>query len=319
MNNKPDSIYRPWVLPIYKPAGDLSYDIIRDFKKRVPKPHGKIGHFGTLDPFAEGVLVLGGNGGQKLNDFIHDWFPKTYIAAGVLGQKTDTGDLTEEGKRSLKIDLDFPKINFSQAEMQNLWTQKFLGEYLQVPPMYSASKHEGRPLHFYARQGIKIDKPPVSRKIFELKVLEVNWPQVKFEVTVSSGTYIRKLFEDMALVLGTFGVLSELQRIKMGPFELENSLTQENWPTREGWNWQELPQIYEQVPLKQIHLNERGSYLYGNGQNIDLIEYLHRETVPNDSLESLSGYSWVFSNDQELFGLGKIAGNRIAPEFNFPR
>lgn len=305
----------PWIIQLNKPVNIGSLDLVRELKRSLPRPFGKIGHFGTLDPFAEGVLVVAGDGAQKLNDYIHDWFPKTYEAVGVLGLSTPTGDMTEEGTRKKELDPEVGKLENSQIEeLQNLWCQKFLGEYLQVPPQYSASKFEGKPMHFYARQGIKVEKEAVSRKIFSLKVLEVNFPEVKFEVEVSSGTYIRTLFEDMAKVLGTIGVLKTLKRTSVGPFKISNCYKLEDL-NFSNWNWEKFLNPHIHIPMKSIFLNEKGSHLYGNGQRIRSL-YFQRVEGENRQKED---FAWVFSSKGRLFGLGKVENDILGSEFNFPK
>ena len=87
---------KPYLLNVHKPPGMTSHEVVRHFKRHLPRPFGKIGHLGTLDPFAQGVLLLAMGGGQRLNDLIHQWYPKSYLAEGVLGVQTATGDMTVE-------------------------------------------------------------------------------------------------------------------------------------------------------------------------------------------------------------------------------
>lgn len=309
---------KPWIISLNKPSGITSHDVIRDLKKLLPKPFGKIGHFGTLDPFAEGLLLIGGNGGQKLNEYIHSWFPKTYEAIGILGQATVTGDMTEEGMDQVQICGDTKAQEEIQMmdlqKIQDLWVQKYLGEYLQVPPMYSAAKHEGKPLHYYARQGIKIEKEPVARKVLEIKVLEINFPKVHFKVTVSSGTYIRKLFEDMAMTIGTLGVLKELKRTEIGPFSLKDAV---DLSKLSSWSWDNQKPIEEIVPIGSVILNERGSYLYGHGQSIEMHYVDKNQTAQVETPES-ADFVWVKSANVEVLGLARAENQRLRPQFNFP-
>lgn len=312
------SVRKPWLLPLYKQTEITSYDLIRKVKKLIPKPHGKIGHFGTLDPFAEGILVIAGDGGQRLNDYFHEWFPKKYRALGILGQETDTGDLTIDEVR-IDSEENLARVK-SEIEMsEGLWKQRFLGDYLQVPPIYSATKFEGKPLHYYARQGIKIQKDPVLRKIYSLDIIKIDFPYVEFEVEVSSGTYIRKLFEDMAQVLGTCGVLKELKRIEMGGFNLQNTLDFE--AEAGGDILENALDLNQALPLREIILDPRGSYLYANGQTIRDIYF---EEVDEDQNRPFSdnGFAWIFSNERNLIGLGEILeGNprKLKSKINFPK
>ena len=223
-------IFPPLIINVNKPKGIGSSDVVRHFKHNLPSGFGKIGHLGTLDPFAEGVLLVAIAGASRLSNLIHESFAKTYEAEGVLGESYDTGDLTgslidEDSEiESRLIDLD--------VEALNKVAKSFEGEYFQVPPYYSATKHEGVALYKLARQGNFIKKDPVKRIVSLFEILSIERNNIRFKCEVSSGTYIRVLFEDFAKKLGTFGVLKNLKRTNIGPFSIENCLCQKNWPIR---------------------------------------------------------------------------------------
>ena len=139
------------------------FDVVHHFKKNLNFNFGKIGHFGTLDPFAEGVLLVGIQGAQKLNDYVHELLPKTYKARGVFGGKTTTGDLTSE--IILNQDIADNYKFASKEELQNLLGEKFLGEYWQGPHGVSATKFEGKRLYQHALEGRMILKEKVKREI----------------------------------------------------------------------------------------------------------------------------------------------------------
>jgi len=223
-------IFPPLIINVYKPKGIGSGDVVRHFKYNLPSGFGKIGHLGTLDPFAEGVLLIAIAGASRLSNLIHDSFPKAYEAEGLLGKSFDTGDLT-----GTLLNEDFEiesKLVGLDVEALSKVAKTFEGEYLQVPPYYSATKHEGVALYKLARQGNFIKKQPVRRTVNSFEVLSVEGAKIRFRCEVSSGTYIRVLFEDFAKKLGTLGVLKNLRRTKIGPFSLNNCLEKENWPTR---------------------------------------------------------------------------------------
>lgn len=211
--------YGPFFFLVNKPVGLSSFDIIRNFKRNLSKKIGKIGHFGTLDPFADGLMLIGIGGATRLNDLVQD-YPKTYIATGKLGVKSPTGDMTVEDS-DFVYDDDYQDIDEAKI-LQAL--NEFKGNYLQVPHVFSAVKIDGRPSYELARQGIEIKKEAVERFVYDIKLLEVNESEVRFEVTCSSGTYIRVLFEDLASKLGTFGVLSKLHRSSVGHLKNEQAL-----------------------------------------------------------------------------------------------
>lgn len=231
---KSEGFFPPLIFNIFKPAGIGSFDVVRHFKRNLPKgSFGKIGHFGTLDPFACGVLMVGIGGAARLNDLVHSELPKTYLAIGKLGIEKDTGD--HEGK-TLQVDTSayLPETigSFSSNFIQNLFREKFLGEYWQAPHQFSAAKYEGRPLHSWAREGIEIKKDKVLRHIYQIEVVKWKCPYLSVRVTVSSGTYVRTLFSEMAQELGTLGHLIALQRESVGSIAQNNSLRKKDWPLK---------------------------------------------------------------------------------------
>ena len=126
--------FGPLVFNVYKPEGMTSTDVVRHFKYHLPKGFGKIGHFGTLDPFAEGVLLVAIGQAPKFNDYVHEEFPKTYLATGVLGIESPTGDLTAD-EELLKV-VDCP--DFTEKDLESI-IGSFLGDYSQSPPAFSAT------------------------------------------------------------------------------------------------------------------------------------------------------------------------------------
>ncbi|MDD0852709.1 hypothetical protein HBN50_06355 [Halobacteriovorax sp. GB3] len=222
--------YGPFLFNVYKPVGVTSFDVIRAFKYNLPKGFGKIGHFGTLDPFAEGVLMVATGPATRLTDRVHE-MTKTYIAKGVLGIHSPTGDLTAKEDELIKSDCTFLKEK-TLGDFKSTLESKFQGDYMQVPPHFSATKHEGKALHEWARQGVLIEKEAVKRFIHNIEIIEFDYPHVIFRATVSSGTYIRTLFEDMAKEFATTGALKELCREKIGPISMANSIHTDNWPKR---------------------------------------------------------------------------------------
>ncbi len=224
----------PLIFNVFKPARMGSFDVVRQFKRSLPPGYGKIGHFGTLDPFACGVLLIGVGGAARLNDLVHAHWPKTYLAVGKLGIDTDTGDW--EGQLRQVDDSCYIQqviAGFDKAFIQTTLARRFQGEYWQAPPVFSASKFQGRPLHAWAREGVEIKKEPVRRMVHKIAVLRWCFPYLSLRVTVSSGTYVRTLFQEMAQELGTIGSLVALQREAIGPITTQTGLRMAQWPTRD--------------------------------------------------------------------------------------
>lgn len=203
---------------IYKPKDLSSFSIVRKVKNITKK---KVGHSGTLDPFADGVLVLGvGKSTKKLSDIIQ--FDKTYEGIIKLGEKTDSMDLTGnivEEKKVAEIS------DQSLIDCEN----KFVGELLQRTPMYSARKINGVRLYKLARKNIEIKTNPKLITIKSLKIKQLEKSTLKIIVECSSGTYIRVLAEDIAEYLGTVGHLTSLTRLSVGDYKLDESVTIEKF------------------------------------------------------------------------------------------
>ncbi|MCA9403141.1 MAG: tRNA pseudouridine(55) synthase TruB [Candidatus Omnitrophica bacterium] len=206
------------ILVIDKPDGVTSHDVVARVRKRFKMK--KVGHAGTLDPLATGVLVvLLGKATKLSNKFTA--FDKAYRATMVLGTKTTTADKQGEVIEQRPYDAVTPQ---QLAEVVG----RFRGEIQQVPPMYSAVKHKGRKLYELARKGIEVEREPRSVTIHKLLVGEINLPEVKFYVECSKGTYIRQLAADIGDALGCGACISQIQRTKVGRFALEDAVTLED-------------------------------------------------------------------------------------------
>lgn len=175
----------------------------------------KIGHLGTLDPFATGLLVIGVNKGTKFLPYLDD-SQKSYIASLELGKSTSTGDPEGEFAPELPIpELDDKAIASALAS--------FLGKGEQLPPMTSAVKVNGQPLYKAAHEGKEIERTPRAVEIFSLHLISYQKPVIIFTATVSRGTYLRVLGQDISKKLGTQGYLTSLKRTSIGPFLLEGA------------------------------------------------------------------------------------------------
>ncbi|MER3570378.1 MAG: tRNA pseudouridine(55) synthase TruB [Patescibacteria group bacterium] len=196
-----------------KPKGKTSNEIVEYFKKLTNK---KVGHGGTLDPLAEGLLILGiGEYTKQLNKFLKE-SKKTYIAEIELGAFSDTFDA--EGKIE-KTNKEIPEIEIIEENLKS-----FIGEIEQRPPIYSALKIKGKPAYEYARKGRKIEIEPRKVFVYDLKIIEYQKPVLKILAEVGSGVYIRSLANDLGEKLGCGGYLKSLIRTKINEFSLENAL-----------------------------------------------------------------------------------------------
>jgi len=219
------------ILPIYKPVGITSFDVIREFKRAQFTGPGpvkyKIGHGGTLDPFANGVLLLLlGKATKKMNELSE--LPKTYHATAVLGARSDTLDRTGTIKEI--PDVWDPLTPGILGEI----TGKFVGEIEQEIPDYSATKINGVPRYKLAREGEVMTKKSKVVTVHALTIDEIADAQVSFTATVSSGTYIRQLSYDIFKSLNIESYLETLTRTQIGDFSIEkccqiSDLKDQNW------------------------------------------------------------------------------------------
>lgn len=205
------------ILVVDKPEGPTSHDVVAMLRGRFGP--AKIGHSGTLDPFATGVLVMSFNQATKLSDLLGAG-GKTYQARLVLGRATDTGDLTGSETGTAAV----PDLNGSLVEEA---LAAMVGPRMQSPPAYSAAKHEGKPLYSYARNGKRVEKPPRPITIYDAKLLNLQPGAIDFEMRCSRGAYIRTLGEDLARELGSVGHLQSLRRTASSPFDQAEAMTLE--------------------------------------------------------------------------------------------
>ncbi|KAB1437625.1 tRNA pseudouridine(55) synthase TruB [Candidatus Galacturonibacter soehngenii] len=201
------------ILNVYKEKGYTSHDVVA--KLRGILKQKKIGHTGTLDPDAEGVLPICLGKGTKLCDMLEDK-DKTYLATLLLGQATDTQDTS--GKL-----IESREVQCSELEVREA-INSFIGDYYQIPPMYSALKVNGKKLYELAREGKTIEREARLVQIYKIEIKEINLPRVKIEVSCSKGTYIRTLCNDIGEKLGCLGCMEELKRMKANGLAIEDSL-----------------------------------------------------------------------------------------------
>ena len=202
------------ILNINKPLQLTSHDVVR----RIRRASGqrRVGHAGTLDPMATGVLLVCLGKATRVAEYLADAH-KRYRARAVLGITTDTYD--QEGK----VASQEPCPQLEAADLQAA-LQRFTGRIQQIPPMYSAVKMGGRPLYRLARRGVTVERKPRSVEIQGIELLEWAPPALLFEVECSKGTYIRSLAHDLGQSLGCGAYLSELVRLSSGPFSVEDAL-----------------------------------------------------------------------------------------------
>ena len=273
------------IIIINKPKNCTSHDIVRKAKKILNE---KVGHTGTLDPNATGVLPLLIGKGTQISKYIinHD---KTYEAVLQLGEKTDTADIEGEVIETKPVDSKCLETKFIEQTLKALE-----GEQEQVPPMYSAIKINGKKLYEYARKGEKVEIEPRKIEIYSLELISINEAdkQIEFRVSCSKGTYIRTLCENIAEKLGTVGYMKELKRTQVGEFKIEDAITIEE--LEQNQTCITIENYFRQN--KNINLNEKKLQLFLNGVQL---------TWPLPD-----GVYKVYSNEN-FIGIGTVKNNLL--------
>ena len=248
-------------LNVYKPKGKTSHDVVA-ILRRITKIK-QIGHTGTLDPFAEGVLPICIGKATRLIEYLED--DKAYIGTIQLGNATTTydteGDIVNSSEK---------KVTLKEIEEK---LDQFRGEIKQLPPIYSAIKINGKKLYEYARENKEVKIEPRKVNIYKLEVINFNEEKQTLEIRIecSKGTYIRSIAHDLGLSLGCFGHLIKLVRIQAGKFTLENSTDLNNLETPEKvQNRLIYPLEYLNYPQYNLTKIEKEKVSHGMALNIDL-------------------------------------------------
>lgn len=283
------------ILVINKPKGFTSQDVVSKTKKILNEK--KAGHIGTLDPLAEGVLPVLLGDCTKLSKYLME-HNKTYIATLCLGKKTDTGD--SEGK-VIEEKSVFENC-FNEENVKNIF-KSFLGKQMQIPPMYSSVKINGKKLYEYARKGEKVEVPAREIEIFGIKLLEIKLEtqEIVFEVNCSKGTYIRVLCEDIAKRMNTVGYMSALKRTVVGSFKIEDSVNfeqlEKNKENSDFINKYFLKTEELFKSYSKINLNKRKEELFLNGV---LLTFNLEDGLYN-----------IYNSENKYLGLGIVKNNLL--------
>ena len=240
-------------LNVYKPKGKTSHDVVA-ILRRVTKIK-QIGHTGTLDPFAEGVLPICIGKATRLIEYLND--DKAYISTVQLGKSTTTYDLEGE---TVDVSDKTPDLEEIENELNN-----FRGDIEQLPPIYSAIKVNGKKLYEYARKGIEVEVKPRTIEIYKLELIKIENMEITFRVSCSKGTYIRTLCEKIAEELGTIGYMKDLKRIQVGEFNIKDSITIEELENQEIVSNKFITIEKYFNDYEKIVLNERKLQLFLNG------------------------------------------------------
>ena len=283
------------IIVVNKPKGITSFDVIRKLKKILKTK--KIGHTGTLDPLATGIMLVCVGRATKLASDL-EAKDKIYIADFDIGYATDTYDI--EGKKIAENIIEVSKENLEQS------IKKFIGNIKQIPPMYSAIKIDGNKLYHLARKGIEVERPERNVTIEYINLLDFKDNKVKIETKVSKGCYIRSLIYDIGQDLGSYATMTALQRKQVGDYSLENSYSLEQIEKmvfNNDFNF--LKTIEEIFSYDKYSLQtEKELTLYKNGNTVKIKENLENKR-----------YRIYFQN--EFVGLANIENNNLLKGYKY--
>lgn len=278
-----------------KPQGMSSNDIMQKVKRLFQA--NKAGHTGALDPLATGMLPICLGEATKFSQFLLD-ADKRYVVTAKLGERTDTSDAEGQIVESRPVNVEVTQILTA--------LEQFRGDILQVPTMFSALKHNGKPLYEYARAGITVEREARPISIFELTFIDYQAPLLTLEVHCSKGTYIRTLVDDLGEVLGCGAHVTMLRRTAVA-----------DYPTEKMMSWETLQLLSEQAELAlldqhllptdsavsklpALHLNAEQSKAIGFGQRVKFVNESH-----------LHGQVRLFSADQRFLGVALVDENNV--------
>ena len=278
-----------------KPQGMSSNDIMQKVKRIFQA--NKAGHTGALDPLATGMLPICLGEATKFSQFLLD-ADKRYLVTAKLGERTDTSDAEGQVVETREVKVKTPEILTA--------LEQFRGNILQVPTMFSALKHNGKPLYEYARQGITVEREARPITIFELNFIEYNAPYLTLEVHCSKGTYIRTLVDDLGEALGCGAHVTMLRRTAVADYPTEKML---DWHALQSLAEPQdlslldallLPMDTAVAKLPALTLNESQTQGIGFGQRIKF-----------DNLNRLQGQVRLFSHENRFLGVAVIDENNV--------
>lgn len=281
-----------------KPQGVSSNDIMQKVKRLFKA--NKAGHTGALDPLATGMLPICLGEATKFSQFLLD-SDKRYVVTAKLGERTDTSDAEGQVVQSREV-------NVAEADILAALSA-FRGEILQVPTMFSALKHNGKPLYEYARAGITVEREARPITIFELKFIDYQAPFLTLEVHCSKGTYIRTLVDDLGEALGCGAHVTMLRRLAVADYPIEEmmpiedlALLADSFPNSE-LDRLLLPMDTAVASLPQLNLTTEQTKAVGFGQRVKF-----------ENTQALNGLVRLFSENGQFLGIAEItAGNIIRP------
>jgi tRNA pseudouridine55 synthase len=281
------------VIPIDKPAGPTSHDAVAAVRRALKTR--EVGHTGTLDPFASGLLLICVGKATRLAEYLSA-ARKRYVATMRLGVATDTDDLTGE---AISTSDEWSKL--SEDEIRAALARQ-VGTIQQLPPTYSAKKVDGERMYAVARRGGEVERKPVTVSVYSIDVLEVRLPEVDFSVECGSGTYIRAIARDVGADLGVGGHLGALRRTHVGPHDVSNAVSLDRLDDADAVAAALLSPADAVAGMTSVTVGDAERTALGYGQAI-------RVAVDAAEDEPVA----ILSESGELLAIGRRAGDVVRP------
>lgn len=286
-------VARGGVLPVDKPVGPTSHDAVAAVRRALCTR--QVGHTGTLDPFASGLLLVCLGPATRLAEYLTP-LPKTYRAVMRLGEATDTDDRTGEVVARSDAWRELTEARIRAA------LERQVGEIEQLPPRFSAKKVGGERMYAAARRGEEVERKPSRVVIHRIEVVEFRLPEVELEVECGSGTYIRAIARDAGEALGVGGHLSELRRTRMGAHSAEDAVPLDALGDAERVRSAVLPPAAAVAHLPRVTVDAAGAAALGHGRAVP---------APDGAPEGVP--LALLAADGTLLAIGERAGDRIQP------
>lgn len=279
------------LLLIDKPQGMTSHDVVYRVRRRLGTK--KVGHAGTLDPMATGLLIVAVGPATRFLRYL-ELEPKEYVFTATFGKETTTYDSEGDVVHELPVPADL------ESKVKDHLID-FVGEVQQLPPIYSAVKKDGRKLYEYARKGIEVEREPREVTIFSLEIQDVDGPDVRLRCVCSGGTYVRTIAHDLGQRVGCGAFASQLRRTSVGRYEVEDALAPDEVTAEDILP---LADAIDTMPV--MGLNDGQVRVIRNGN------FLRVDHAPNEPMAALA------DEDGTIVAVARVVGNELHPECVVP-
>lgn len=280
------------ILLIDKPGGITSHDVVSRVRKRLDIR--RVGHSGTLDPLATGLLVVAVGPATRFLQYLQQE-PKEYVCTFRFGIETDTFD--SEGDTVRQSDVPEDLAARIAAELPS-----FVGKIDQIPPMFSAVKRDGKPLYVYARKGEVVEREPRKVSITEFRLLDTEGPDARFRIVCSRGTYVRTLAQDLGAKVGCGAHVTAIRRTRVGRFRIEDAVTLDDASASDL-----VPLSRALEPMPMVQLTDGQVQLVQNGN------FVRRDGLPSEETAALT------DSDGNVVCVARVLDNEAHPKCVIPR